>query len=117
MKCIYHSERLRVKVVNKKDFIGTNLIVLKIQEKRWIFWYTVHSQDIEVNNYWGYVPSHELWGKHMTLHYQFGGTREIWPPDIFDLKKRANELLSLYFENNRRLLLNERAIKKQMQSL
>lgn len=117
MKCIYHSNKLRVKVVNKKDFIGTNLIVLKIQERRWMFWYTVQSQDIEIDNYWGYILGHDLHGGHMVLHYQFGGTREIWPPDIFNLKRRANQLLESYFENNRRLLLNDRAIKKQMHSL
>lgn len=115
MKHIYHSDKLRVQVVNKKDFVGTKLIVLKVQEKRWMFWYTVLTQDIEVDNYW-VVPGHKR-DCPMTLHYQFGGTREIWPPDIFDLKKRANELIASYFEYNRRLLLNERAIKKQMQSL
>jgi hypothetical protein len=117
MKHIYHSNKLRIEVVNKKDFVGTKIIVLKVQEKRWLFWYTVHSQDIEIDNYWGYIPGHELWGKHMVLQYQFGGTREIWPPDIFDLKKRVDDLFATYFEHNRRLLMNERAIKKQMQSL
>jgi hypothetical protein len=115
MKNIYHSDKLRVRVVNKKDFIGTNIIILKVQEKRWMFWYTVQAQDIEIDNYW-VVPGHTR-DMHMTLHYQFGGTREIWPPDIFDLKKRANDLLASYFENNRRRLLNDRAIEKQMRSL
>jgi hypothetical protein len=115
MKHIYHSDKLRIQVVNKKDFSGTKLIVLKVQEKRWMFWYTVHSQDIEIDNYW-VVPGHERDGP-MTLNYQFGGTREIWPPDIFDLKKRVNQLLASYLENNRRLMLNDKAIKKQMQSL
>jgi hypothetical protein len=114
-KHIYHSDKLRVQVVNKKDFIGTNIIVLRVQEKRWMFWCTVHSQDIEVDNYW-VVPGRKRDGP-MTLHYQFGGTREIWPPDIFDLKKRVDDLLVTYIEHKRRLLLNERAIKKQMQSL
>lgn len=117
MKVIYYSDRLRLKVCNRKSYIGQKLIVLKIQEKRWIFWSTVKSLDIEVENYWGYIPGHQLFGRCLRMSYRMGGYLEVWPPDIFDLKKRANEFLLEYYEERKAELLANQAVKKQMESI
>lgn len=117
MKKIYHSDKLRLKISKRKDFIGTKLIVLKVQEKRWLFWVTVESLDIEIENYWGYIPGHELFGGCLRMSYAMGGYLEVWPPDIFNLKKRADEFMAEYYEKNKQRLVAERAMQKQIQSV
>lgn len=115
MKYIYHTDRLRLKIIEKKRF-GKPLIELKIQEKKWLFWNTVESLDITVKYYWGYMPGDRRFGGCLRA-YATGQHYEVWPPDIFDLKKRANEYMAEYFEKNKKRLLCGRAIKKQLESI
>lgn len=118
MKYLYHRDDLRAMVVQKSDW-GTKYLKLSVQRRhKWLFfywWVEVKWVDIEVDNYW-VVPGHERDGP-MTLHYQFGGTREIWPPDIFDLKTRMQELVTEYLKQEVQKKLKENATLKQLSNL
>jgi hypothetical protein len=120
MKHLYHRDDLRAVVVQKNDW-GTKYLKLTVQKRlKWLFfhwWVEVKWIDIEVDNYWGYVPGHELWGRHMTLSYQFGGEREIWPPDIFNLKARMQDLITEYLKQEVKKKLKENATLKQLSTL
>lgn len=116
MKYIYHSDKLRLKISERKRF-GKPLIELNIQERGWLFWKTIEKLDIEVEYYWGYIPGSPHFGGCLRTSYRYGGYCETWPPDIFDLKKRANEYMAEYFEKNKERLLVDRAVKKQLESI
>jgi hypothetical protein len=120
MKHIYHNENLRATVEQRKDVCGDYLqLSIEVKSKWWFFhwWKEVKWIDIEVDNYWGYVPGHEIRGKHMALSYQFGGTGEIWPPDIFDLKARMQDLITEYLKHEAQKQIKESATQKQLSAL
>lgn len=118
MKYLYHNNNLRALVEQKSDW-GTKYLKLSVQKKRawWLFswWVMVKWVDVEIDNYW-VVPGHERDGC-MTLHYQFGGMREIWPPDIFDLKARMQQLVNDYLKEAEQIAQKENATLKHLSTL
>lgn len=114
-----YSKDSRAKIVKRND-CGTQLLRISIQQAHILLgifrmWHTVSWVDIEIDNYW-VVPGHERDGP-LTLSYQFGGKREVWPPDIFNLDKRVNELYSRYAESMENVNRNRKAIEEQLKRL
>lgn len=116
MKTIYYSNKVRMRVLNKKDVAG-KYFGLRIQERGWFFWTTIERLDIEIKNYWGHIPGDRCFGGCLRIGYAYGGYREVWPPDIFDLKKRVTEFMKEYFEKKREQLQTQKVIQKQINSL
>lgn len=118
MKYLYHDDNLRALIERKSD-CGTKFLKLSVQKKqRWWFfswWIMVKWVDVDVDNYW-IVPGHKREGP-ISLSYQFGGTREIWPPDIFDLKGRAQELISEYLKQAEQIAQKEKTMLKHLSTL
>jgi hypothetical protein len=109
-------------IVCKRNDYGTNILKVQIQVKVKILyvipiWQTACWVDIEVENYWGYIPGHPIHGGCLTLSYQFGGQREVWPPDIFDLNDRINRLYATYLEAHKNVEDYKATIKKQLKRL
>lgn len=120
MKYHYHNNDLRATVEQKKDCSG-NYLQLNIEKRHkwWLFhwWAVVKWVHVEIDNYWGYIPGDKLHGGHMTLSYQFGGSREIWPPGIFDLKTRVRELINEYLKETDMHQQKEKDTLKQLSTL
>lgn len=95
MNCINYSSSLRVNVT-KTTVCGSKYLKIMVQEKRLLFWRTVDKLYVEVERYWGYIPGHAIFGKCLKMSWANGQNVEIWPPDIFDLKHRAHELIKDY---------------------
>lgn len=97
---------------------GEKTIRLKVQIKTtalfFYWWHTVKKLDIQVENYWGYIPGHELLGRHMTMHDAYGGRLEIWPPDIFNLDNRMSSLAAEYIGERAEKIEANDTIKRQM---
>jgi hypothetical protein len=120
MKYLYHNADLRAVVKNEKDLVGRYLKLSVQKRSKWLcfhWWGEVKWIDVEVDNFWGYIPGDKLHGHHMTLHYQFGGEREIWPPDIFNLKVRMQKLIDEYLQQLEQRKLKENATLKQLSAL
>jgi len=118
MKHLYYNENLRALVEQKKD-LGTRYLKLSVQKKCtwWFFswWVMVKWVDVELDNYW-VVPGHERDGC-ITLRYQCGGTREIWPPDLFDLRSRMLKLIEEYLKEADQTEQKEKITLKQLSTL
>lgn len=116
-----YSKDCRAKISEHKDF-GTRILKVSIQQSHKLLgfirlWQTVNwvDIDIEIDNYW-VVPGYER-DRPLTLTYQFGGTREVWPPDIFNLDKRVDELYLQYTAALESASRNRAAIDEQLKRL
>jgi hypothetical protein len=116
MKYIYKTSDLRIKI--KENYNDFDIILrLQIINKNLFFskWITMDKLLIDIRYYWGYP---RLGPRPLLCNVGFGlSTLEIWPPDIFNLKNRIEEMFSDYYKTNKIILEQRNAIKKQIKSL
>lgn len=120
MKIIYHSDSVRVKV-GKLNNWGSKYTTLSVQEKRriWLcaYWITKKCLWIEVAYYWGYIPGDKFFGRCLKTDFRGGQELETWPPDIFELKDRIDQLLAEYFMEKKYELISASALNKQLNGI
>ena len=106
MKIIYHSTDLRLVVDKKSGIVGSDIIRLRIQERRkwFIFhnWKSVQEICVQLEKYWNPTRGTKFeMCDHLTLSTSVGPNMEVWWPEDFNLDKRISAFWAEYFDGQK----------------